>query len=569
MRSRRSYRLLGLLVVLAATLATVAQPEPPKANANIVCDAVGGAGGTISGGIEAIGGAVGGANPLGDACDAVTGKALGAITSPVTDAIEGVGKGIFDQITTWVSEGAGWLIEEVASEIEKTTSPNLMSEGFLAEYGQMAEISAVLATAMVLLAMLEAIAQGSWGLLARAVFVNLPLAFIATSMAFVVVQMLLVVTDGMCHAIAAGTHEHSQRFFKSAITGLAKAGASAGEDGGAITGGPATGAVNGAVAAPLFVTFLTAIVGAFAAFFVWLELLAREASIYVVALFLPPTFATAIWPRWSGSLRRACELLVVVISSKFVIVTIIALAASLVAAKDGSGIQPLLLASALMLLACFAPFMLLKLVPFAEGAMGAAYGRRSASGGAVSGMQLAYEAQMIRNMARSNAGASPPEVWNVAGGGSGGDSGSGGGSSPRPVGGGGGGSGSAGAPGSSGASAGGAAAGASQGAAGAGAAGGAAAGASPASAAASVPLAAARGARSSAGHLAQSGVAQAASEGSPGQGGGASGQQERSPEGPASAGASGSPVNQSGAASETPPRPPQELSVKGDGKDSK
>jgi type IV secretion system protein TrbL len=567
MRSRRSYPLLGLLVVLATALATVAQPEPPKASANIVCDAVGGAGGTISGGIEAIGGAVGGANPIGDACDAVTGKALGAITSPVTDAIEGVGKGIFDQITTWVSEGAGWLIQQVASEIEKTTSPNLMSEGFLAEYGQMAEISAVLAAAMVLLAILEAIAQGSWGLLARAVLVNLPLAFVATSMAFVVVQMLLIATDGMCHGIAAATHEHSQRFFKSAITGLAKAGAGAGEDGGAITGGPATGAVNGAVAAPLFVTFLTAIVGAFAAFFVWLELLAREASIYVVALFLPPTFATAIWPRWSGALRRACELLVVVISSKFVTVTIIALAASLVAAKGGTGIQPLLLASALMLLACFAPFMLLKLVPFAEGAMGAAYGRRSASGGGVSGFQLAYEAQMIQNMARSNTGASPPEVWNIAGGGSGGDSGSGGGSSPRPVGGGGGGSGSAGAPGSSGANAGGATGGASQGA---GAPGGAAAGASPAGAAASVPLATARGARSSAGRrLGQSGVAQAASQGSPGHGGGAPGQQERSPEMPASDGASGSPGNPSGTASETPPRPPQELSVKGERKGSK
>jgi hypothetical protein len=568
MRWRRSYPLLGLLVVFAAALATVAQPEPPEANANIVCDAVGGAGGAISGGIEAVGGAVGGANPIGDACDAVTGKAVGAITSPVTDAIEGIGHGIFDQITTWVSEGAGWLIEQVASEIEKTTSPNLTSEGFLAEYGQMAEISAVLAAAMVLLAVLEAIAQGSWGVLARAVLVNLPLAFIATSMAFVVVQMLLVATDGMCHGIAAATHEHSQRFFKSAITGLSKAGATAGAAGGRGTpSGEATGAVGGAVAAPLFVVFLTSIVGAFAAFFVWLELLAREASIYVVALFLPPTFATAIWPRWSGALRRACELLVVVISSKFVIVTIIALAASLVAEKDGSAIQPLLLASALMLLACFAPFMLLKLVPFAEGAMSAAYGRRSASGGAISGLQLAYEAQMIRNMARSNMGASPPEVWNVAGGGSGGDSGSGGGSSPRP--GGGGGSGSAGAPGSSGANAGGAAASASQGTASAGAAGGAAAGASPASAAASVPLATARGARSSAGHLAQSGMAQAASEGSPGKGGGVPGQQERSPEVPASEGASGSPGNQRGAASEVPPRPPQELSVKGDGKGPK
>ncbi|HKT82922.1 MAG TPA: hypothetical protein VJQ84_03705, partial [Solirubrobacterales bacterium] len=417
MRSRRRLVSVGALAGLLATLAILAQPAPPKAQANIVCDVVGGAGGTISGGIEAVGAAVGGANPIGDACDSVTGKAVGAITSPVSDAIEGVGKGIFDQITTWVSEGASWLIEQVVSEIEKTTTPKLTTEGFLAEYGQMSEIAAVLAVAMVLLAMLEAIAQGSWGVLARTVFVQLPVAFIGTSVAFVLVQMLLVATDGMCHGIAAATHEHSQHFFKSAIAGLAKAGASAGEKGGAATGGPASGAVGGAVAVPLFVSFLVAIIGAFAAMFVWIELVARDASVYVVSLFMPMALAASIWPRWSGALRRTGELLVVIISSKFVIVSVVALAAGLLAEKE-QGVEHLLAASALMLLACFAPFMLLKLVPFAEGAMASAYGRRSASGASMSGMQLAYEANMITNMARSNwGGASPPDVWNVAGGG--------------------------------------------------------------------------------------------------------------------------------------------------------
>ncbi len=270
MRSRRRFALVGALAALLAALAVLAQPAPPKAQANVACDVVGGAGDAVAGGIEAITGAgVGGANPIGDACDAVTDDPVGAITSPVTGALKDLGNGIFDQITTWVSEGASYLIEQVVSEIETTTTPKLTSEGFLAEYGQMAEVAAVLAAAMVLLAMLEAIAQGSWGVLARTVLVNLPVAFIGTSVAFVLVQMLLVATDGMCHGIAAATHDHSQRFFKSAITGLAKAGASAGEKGGAATGGPATGAVNGAVAVPLFVTFLTAIIGAFAAFFVW------------------------------------------------------------------------------------------------------------------------------------------------------------------------------------------------------------------------------------------------------------------------------------------------------------
>ncbi len=360
-----------------ATLALLAQPSPPQARANIPCTVVDG----VTGGVGAVTeGLIGSGNPLSDVCDTVTDKAIGTLTSPVKDALKRVGNGVFEQVTTWVSEGAGWLIAQVAGEIEKTTTPKLTSEGFLAEYGQMAEIAAVLAAAMLLLAILEALAQSSWGLLARALLVNLPLAFIATSVAFAVVQLLLVATDGMCHAIAVATQEHSEHFFRSALASLGKAGG--------VAGGAASpaGAATGAAAVPLFVTFLAAIVGGFAAFFVWIELIARDASVYVVALFMPMALAASIWPRWAGALRRTSELLVVVIASKFVIVSIIALAAGLLAAKGG-GVEHLLAASALMLLACFAPFMLLRLVPFAEGAMGAAYGRRSASGATQSGLQ--------------------------------------------------------------------------------------------------------------------------------------------------------------------------------------
>lgn len=562
MPSRRRFACAGALAALLAALVVLAQPTPPKARANIVGDTVGAAAGTVSGGIEAIGGAVGGANPIGDPTNAVAGKVVGAITSPVTNAIEGIGHGIFDQITTWVSEGASWLIEQVVSEIEKTTTPKLTTEGFLAEYGQMSEIAAVLAVAMVLLAILEAIAQGSWGVLARTVFVQLPVAFIGTSVAFVLVQMLLVATDGMCHGIAAATHEHSQHFFKSAIAGLAKAGASAGEKGGAVTGGPATGAVNGAVAVPLFVSFLVAIIGAFAAMFVWIELVARDASVYVVSLFMPMALAASIWPRWSGALRRTGELLVVIISSKFVIVSVVALAAGLLAEKE-QGVEHLLAASALMLLACFAPFMLLKLVPFAEGAMASAYGRRSASGASLSGMQLAYEANMITNMARSNwSGSSPPDVWNVAGGGGG--SADGGSPSSSSSGGGGGPAGGSGASGPG--------RGASGAVGGSEVAGGGAlaaeAGAPPA-AAASVPLAAAKGARSAAGQVAQSGVMQAAGDSSPQPGKESPSQPQLPTTAPGDEGGGESSEAPPSGPGERPPRPPQELSVKDSGTGAK
>src|SRR3954454_5764902 len=102
---RRCLAGLGLASLLAA-LALLAQPTPPPAQANIACDAVGGAANAVTGGVEAItGGLLGGGNPVGDACNSVTDGAVSAVTSPVTDALKGIGNGIFDQITTWVSEG--------------------------------------------------------------------------------------------------------------------------------------------------------------------------------------------------------------------------------------------------------------------------------------------------------------------------------------------------------------------------------------------------------------------------------------------------------------------------------
>ncbi|MEZ5077212.1 MAG: hypothetical protein R2725_07205 [Solirubrobacterales bacterium] len=553
----RSRAALAAAIVLAALVAVLAQPAPERAEANVACDVATAPVEGISEAADAItGGIVGGGNPAGDACNAVTDGAVDTALSPVGDAIEGIGNGIFEQITNWVADGTTWLIGEVVKEIERTTTPDLTSKGFLAQYGQMAVIATVLAMAMLLLAILEAVAQSSWGILGKAVFVSVPLAFLGTSVAFVIVQMLLVATDQMSHAVAVATENNSTQFFKNAIKGLGAAGA---DVGGAVAGGPdpvskSVGEANGAVAVPLFVTFLAAIIGAFAAFFVWIELLMRDAAVYVVALFMPLALAASIWPRWSGALRRTCELLVVIIGSKFVIVSIIALAASLLG-EEGGDVENVLAAAALMLLACFAPFVLFKLVPFAEGAIGAAYGRRSASGGAMTGLQLASEAQIVRSMARSNwgGGASPPEVWSVkpegggGGGGGGGGAGGGGKSPAAPMPGGGGAAGAGAAAGSSGAGAAGAAP--------------AAAAASPAAAAAAVPVAAARGTRSAAEKLAASGTAQAASESTP-RPGGAKGSPAAGGGTPSASGGGSGEGGGSPAPSERPARPPQDVSAK-------
>jgi hypothetical protein len=521
--------------VLVAAFALLAQPSPPAAQANPVCHVADGLADVVSGGIEAVtGGAVGVGNPLGDACEKVSGGVTDAATAPLNAAVEGIGNGVFNQLTSWVSEGAAWLIGRVVKSIDKTTTPQLASKGFLAQYMKMAAIASAMAIAMLLLAVLEGIAQGNWMLLARAALVNAPLAMIATTVAYAIVQLLLVVTDGLCAVISASSDHGTQRFFETAITGLGKAGGSVGKEVGGGLAGPGGGvAAQGAGAAevPLFVGFLAAIVGAFAAFFVWLELLMRDAAVYVVSLFLPLSLAASVWPRWMVALRRTAELLLAVIGSKFVIVAIVGLAAALVAGGE-HGIEHVLAASALMLLACFAPFVLLKLIPFAEGALGAAYGRRSASGGAISGVQLASDVAILRGMVAARRGDSGVTLWGGEGGSAGGGPSGGRGGKP---------SGSGGGP--AGGKSGGPSSAGGGGAKSGGSGGGAGAAAGAAGAVASVPAAVGRGAKGSAGRLSQSAAASQAK----GYGRGAAGG-ETSKAGASEAGSSPS-------AGERPPRP--------------
>ncbi len=228
---RRALPAFGLASLLAV-LVVLAQPSPPPARANIACEAASAPAHALTGGIGAItGGAIGGGNPVGEACNSLTDGVVGAVTAPITSALKGIGSGIFNQITGWVTEGATWLIGQVISAIDQTTTPQLTTKGFLSEYGRMAEIAVFLAAAMLLAAVLEGLAQGSSALLVRVVLVNLPLAFLATSVAYAVVQLLLVATDGLCHAIAVATAHNSQRFFTAAIGDLGKAGGTAGKAG--------------------------------------------------------------------------------------------------------------------------------------------------------------------------------------------------------------------------------------------------------------------------------------------------------------------------------------------------
>ena len=124
-------------------------------------------------------------------------------------------------------------------------------------------------------------------------------------------------------------------------------------------------------AVPLFGIFLGSIILAVGAFVLWLEMIIRDAAIYIALFFLPLTFVAMIWPATGRWARRLVEFLVAVIFAKFVIVSILSLATAAItntAFDSGTSgeFEQMIAGSALLVLTAWSPFALLRLIPMME-----------------------------------------------------------------------------------------------------------------------------------------------------------------------------------------------------------
>jgi hypothetical protein len=100
---------------------------------------------------------------------------------------------------------------------------------------------------------------------------------------------------------------------------------------------------------------------------IWLEMLVREVATYVALLFFPLLLVVAVWPRAMQLVRQLTEVLLAVILSKFAMVVVIAAgAAALVDVFQRRDASALLVGGAILLLAAYAPYKLLRVLPALE-----------------------------------------------------------------------------------------------------------------------------------------------------------------------------------------------------------
>jgi hypothetical protein len=299
------------------------------------CRAVNKAGQILGAGKKALSG------HLGDAINSLAGS------SPSAKAATAVS---LAAVLAWVLGGEKFVLTETAKLLGHTSSLHLGAAWFSSAYWRVAGVAALLTLPFLFAAAIQALMRSDLALLVKATFGYLPLAMLAVGIAAPLTMLLLAAADEMSSIVSTASGQSGFHF-------LAKAGAGA-------------AVADGLIRAP-FVAFLVALITVAAALLLWLELLVRQAAVYVVVLMLPLAFAAMVWPARRVWAIRSIEVLVALILAKFAMVAILALGgAALDHPLDGS-IFNALAGAVLLTLGAFAPWALLRLLPLAELAGGA------------------------------------------------------------------------------------------------------------------------------------------------------------------------------------------------------
>ena len=277
---------------------------------------------------------------------------------------EGVAKNVagafggwaWDKVTAglakWVLEAVASLIEGVVGFLQNSTKVDITAVWFSGEgspYATVREIAIVLTLGFALLAIVSGTLRGDpVGMFTR-VAVGLPVTALAMAVAIPVVAILLELVDQLSIAVLDPADAPAIKF----LSGFGETAAKA-------SGG--------------FAVVLVGLLAVLAALMVWAELLVRAALIYLVVALSPLVLAATLWPATRGVLRRTVEVLVALIVSKLVVCIAIAVGA---AALGGAGTQDtdtsgaigtLMIGAAILAMAAYSPFLVLRLIPIVESA---------------------------------------------------------------------------------------------------------------------------------------------------------------------------------------------------------
>jgi type IV secretion system protein TrbL len=303
------------------------------------------------------------------------GDVVGALKNAVLDVADAV----FDKIIEWI---AGLLAQAVGkvtdalvtllSAIKPTLTPGGGIENAAPIQQSIAGMAAMLVTIFFIFRIIHGIITGQAGQNLKATIIDLPMVIIGTLFFGFLCYTLLALVDAFSDPLISDYATTLDETVKKLYS--------------------QEGIVQGGVFVIIF-----SLLYIIAAVFLCFELFVRSSLIYLVVMFAPLAIATRIWGPTRSYARRATETAVALIFSKLAIAVTLATGASLMsgATEDGGNVA-MIQGSAILLLAAFMPFGLMRVIPMMEGAIAGegvarSMGAKAAVGGiaAAGGVQLA------------------------------------------------------------------------------------------------------------------------------------------------------------------------------------
>lgn len=250
----------------------------------------------------------------------------------------------FRVLAQWAAGAASWFLGLVGHLLGSSTTPPVGTSWFLSEQQVLLSVAAPIALLALVGAALFAVLRGDLSSLWRTVLLRLPIAALLGAGAAGIVVLALHATDDVARQLSSST------------------GASLGTSVQSLAGEVvAQGALG---TAPSFFVGILVIVGAVA---LWFELVVRAAAITVITASLPLVLAAGLWPPAVPWVRRVADTLGALIVSKVLIVLVLVIALDSIT-HGNEGASSVVTGGAMLLLASFAPYAVLRLVPVAEAA---------------------------------------------------------------------------------------------------------------------------------------------------------------------------------------------------------
>ncbi|MHB1930753.1 MAG: hypothetical protein ACYDEN_08575 [Acidimicrobiales bacterium] len=261
------------------------------------------------------------------------------LLDPLTPATtSGLAGQLLTVVAAVMTGGAGWVAHHAIGLLAATTRVDLGQGWFTHLLGVMTGVTALVALPLALAGTLGALLRQDPRRLARVWAVGVPVSLAGGGVAVAVVGLSIRAVDGICALLEPS----------GGLTGLV---------------GAATSRLS---LAPPIVQCAVAGLILLGAVALWMELLLRSAAVYLSVFFLPLALAALLWPAVAPALRRFVEVLAALVLAKLLVVGALAVGSAALEAGPSGGVDSAVTAAVVLLIAAFAPFAVLRLVPVVE-----------------------------------------------------------------------------------------------------------------------------------------------------------------------------------------------------------